>query len=70
MKHRVTVRVPVEKRGLFGRKKTVYEERTVVVDSKWQVVYMKEKIFQGLRIQMRNICELFPIGDENITNAQ
>lgn len=34
MKHRVTVRVPVEKRGLFGRKKTVYEERTVVVDSK------------------------------------
>lgn len=34
MKHRVTVRVPVEKRGLFGRKKIVYEERTVVVDSK------------------------------------
>ncbi len=34
MKHRVTVRVPVEKRGFFGRKKTVYEERTVVVDSK------------------------------------
>lgn len=38
--------------------------------TQWQVVYMKEKIFQGLRIQMRNICELFPIGDENFTNAQ
>ena len=34
MKHRITVRVPVEKRGYFGRKKTVYEERTVTVDGK------------------------------------
>lgn len=34
MKHRITVRVPVEKRGFFGRKKTVYEERTVTVDGK------------------------------------
>ena len=34
MKHKVTVRVPVEKRGLFGRKKIVYEERTVVVDGR------------------------------------
>ena len=34
MKRRITVRVPVEKRRLFGRKKIVYEERTVVVDSK------------------------------------
>ncbi len=32
MKHRVTVQVPVEKRGIFGRKKIVYEERTIVVD--------------------------------------
>ena len=32
MKHRVTVQVPVEKRGLFGRKKIVFEERTIVVD--------------------------------------
>ena len=32
MKHRVTVQVPVEKRGFFGRKKIVYEERTIVVD--------------------------------------
>ena len=34
MKHRITVHVPVEKRGFFGRKKTVYEERTVTVDGK------------------------------------
>lgn len=32
MKHRVRVQVPVVKRGLFGRKKVVYEERTIVVD--------------------------------------
>ena len=38
--------------------------------TQWQVVYMKEKIFQNLRVQMRNNCELFPIGDENFTNAQ
>ena len=34
MNHRITVRVPVEKRGFIGRKKIVYEERTVVVDGK------------------------------------
>ena len=34
MKHKVTVRVAVEKRGLFGRKKIVYEERTIVVDGR------------------------------------
>ena len=34
MKHKVTVRVPVEKRGLFGRNNIVYEERTIVVDGR------------------------------------
>ncbi len=34
MKRRITVRVPVEKRGLFGRKKTVFETRTMLVDEK------------------------------------
>ena len=38
--------------------------------TQWQVVYMKEKIFHKLRFQMRNICELFPIDDENFTNVQ
>ncbi len=34
MKHRDRVQVPVEKRGIFGRRKTVYEERTIVVDGR------------------------------------
>lgn len=34
MNYRIKVRVPVKKRGFFGRKKIVYEERTIVVDSK------------------------------------
>ncbi len=32
MKHRITIPLTVEKRGLFGRKKTVTEQRTVTVD--------------------------------------
>ena len=34
MKHKIKVQVPVEKRGLFGIKKTVMETRTVEVDGK------------------------------------
>ena len=34
MKHKVKVRVPVEKRGLFGSKKTEYEVRVIEVDDK------------------------------------
>ena len=34
MKHRITVQVPVERRGLFGRRKIVYEKRTILVDGK------------------------------------
>lgn len=34
MKHKVKVKVPVEKRGLFGMKKTVMETRTIEVDDK------------------------------------
>ena len=34
MKHRIRVQVPVEKRGLFGIRKTVLETRTVEVDSR------------------------------------
>ena len=34
MKHKVKVQVPVEKRGLFGIKKTVMETHTVEVDDK------------------------------------
>ncbi len=32
--HIIKVKVPVEKRGLFGIKKTVYEERVIEVDDK------------------------------------
>ena len=34
MMHKVRVKVPVTKRGLFGRKKTVYQWRTLRVDAK------------------------------------
>lgn len=47
MKHRVRVQVPVVKRGLFGRKKTVYEERTILVDGRTYRRMMKEQKNQG-----------------------
>ena len=34
MKHKVKIKVPVEKRGLRGFKKTVMETRTIEVDGK------------------------------------
>ncbi len=34
MKHRITVQVPVERRGLFGRRKIVFEKRTILVDGR------------------------------------
>ncbi len=43
MKHRVRVQVPVVKRGLFGRKKVVYEERTIVVDGRTYRRIMNEQ---------------------------
>ena len=43
MKHKVRVRVPVVKRGLFGRKKVVYEERTIVVDGRTYRRMMNEQ---------------------------
>lgn len=43
MKHRVRVQVPVIKRGLFGRKKVVYEERTIIVDGRTYRRMMKEQ---------------------------
>ena len=43
MKHKVKVRVPVEKRGLFGTKKTVMETRTIEVDHKTCKKMIKER---------------------------
>ena len=42
MKHKVKVQVPVEKRGLFGIKKTVKESRTIEVDGKTYKKMKKE----------------------------
>lgn len=42
MKHKVKVKVPVEKRGLFGIKKTVMETRTIEVDGKTYKKMKKE----------------------------
>ncbi len=43
MKHRVRVQVPVVKRGILGRKKIVYQERTIVVDGKTYRRMMNEQ---------------------------
>lgn len=42
MKHKIKVQVPVEKRGLFGIKKTVMETRTIEVDGKTYKKMQKE----------------------------
>lgn len=42
MKHKVKIQVPVEKRGLFGIKKTVMETRTIEVDGKTYKKMKKE----------------------------
>ena len=34
MKHKIKVKVPIEKRGFLGIKKTVMETRTIEVDGK------------------------------------
>ena len=43
MKHKVRVQVPVVKRGLFGRKKVIYVEKTVVVDGRTYRRMMNEQ---------------------------
>ena len=42
MKHRVKVKVPVEKRELFGVKRTVMEARPIEVDGKTYKKMQKE----------------------------
>ena len=44
MKHKVRVKVPVEKKGLFG-KRTIMEERMIEVD---------DKTYRKLRTDQRN----------------
>ena len=46
MKHKVKVKVSVVKRGFFGRKRVVYEERTIVVDGRTYRRMLKEQANQ------------------------
>ena len=43
MKHKVKVKVPVEKRGLFGTKKTVMETRVIEVNDATYKEMKKDK---------------------------
>ena len=43
MKHKVKIQVPVEKRGLFGIKKTVMETRVIEVDDATYKKMQKDK---------------------------
>ena len=43
MKHKIKVKVPVEKRGFLGIKKTVLETRTIEVDAKTWKKLKKEQ---------------------------
>ena len=47
MKHRIRVQVPVVKRGLFGKKKIVYEERIILADGRTYRRMMKEQQNRG-----------------------
>ena len=42
MKHKVKIQVPVEKRGLFGNRKTVLETRIIEVDGETYKEMKKE----------------------------
>lgn len=51
MKHKVKVKVPTEKRGLFGIKKTVMETRTIEVDDKTYRKMLREQKNQPYSIE-------------------
>lgn len=51
MQHKVKVKVPTEKRGLFGIKKTVMETRTIEVDDKTYRKMLREQKNQPYSIE-------------------
>ncbi len=58
--HKIKVKVPVEKRCLFGIKKTVYEERVIEVDDKTYKKMKKEQRSQPYSIdEMMLYDEIF-----------
>ena len=65
MKHRVRVQVPVVWRGFFGRKRVVYEKRTILVDSRTYRRIVKEQRrqesgdFLGFIDQMETLHAIF-----------
>lgn len=65
MKHKIKVNVPVEKRGLFGIKKTVIEPRIIEVDDKTYRKLKKEQKNRPYRIEeMMFYDEIFDEWDE------
>jgi hypothetical protein len=51
MKRKVKVKIPTEKRGLFGIKKTVMETRTIEVDDKTYRKMLREQKNQPYSIE-------------------
>lgn len=51
MKHKVKVKVPTEKHGLFGIKETVMETRTIEVDDKTYRKMLREQKNQPYSIE-------------------
>lgn len=58
MKHRVRVQVPVVKRGLFGKKKIVYEERIILVDGRTYRRMLKEQQNRGTNDFLNYVDEM------------
>lgn len=58
MKHKVKVNVPVEKKGLFG-KKTVMEKRTIEVSGKTYRKMRKEEMQRSLDLDDEIFFDLF-----------
>ena len=65
MKHKVKVQVPVEKRGLFGIKKTVMETRTIEVDGK-TYKKMKKECAGGsqMKVKLSDIIDAIEMTDQ------
>ena len=65
MKHKVEIQVPVEKRGLFGAKKTVMETRIIDVDDATYKKMQKNKKNRPYSIEeMMMYDEVFDEWDE------
>lgn len=57
MKHKVRVKVPVEKRGLFGSKQAVLETRVIEVDDATYKKMQKNKKNRTYSIEEMMLCD-------------